>query len=142
MKKEKSYGQDSVATSAQSAQSEFKIYFDCADNIYERGVVYDEMTPEKLSKWFKETKFKFPVQIMDDDDFRAHLTKDQDGVYILEVYRWNWVDDVVSDKWTLKTRKRLTAHNWFGITKFISDYISGDLQERNSWSENKTLWLA
>lgn len=118
------------------------LYFDCATIMEERGVVYNDLTPENLSKWFKDTKFKFPVRVMGENDFRAVLKKDQDGEKVLVVYRWNWVDDVVSDKWTIRVGNRLTASKWFGITRFIQDYLTGYLQERNGWNESKTLRLA
>lgn len=141
MKKEKSFGQNSVATSAQNGLS---IYFDCATNSCERGVVYDEMTPEKLRDWFKATKFKPPVRVMGDDNFRAFIRRDDDGYY-LAAFRWDWkevgAEGEVTDKWTLRIGKRFTETRWFGITRFITEYITGELQEQYNWSESKTLRL-
>lgn len=128
-------GQNSVATSA-------PLYFDCATIMEERGVVYNDLTPENLSKWFKDTKFKFPVRVMGENDFRAVLKKDQDGEKVLVVYRWNWVDDVVSDKWTLRVGNRLTASKWFGITRFIQDYLTGSLEKNYRWNKEHKLALA
>lgn len=125
---------------AQKPEVQSNVYFDCATNSSERGVVYDEMTPEKLRDWFKTTKFKFPVRFMGQEDVRAWIGR-EDGEYVLTIYKWDGSSKDVDDKWTLRIGKRFTEFRWFGVTRFIEDYITGDLQERNSWSENKTLRL-
>lgn len=121
----------------QNVKSEF--YFDCATMIEERGLVYNEMTPEKLRDWFKASKFKFPVMVMGKPDFRAWIER-KDGEYFLTACNWDGIGDA-TNKWTLRIGKRFTESRWFGVTRFIQDYITGDLQEQYGWSENKTLKL-
>lgn len=124
---------------AQKPEVQSKIYFDCATMMEERGVVYDEMTPEKLKDWFKATKFKFPVRVMGQDDVRAWIDR-EDGEYILTVYNCHNIDD--DEWWTLRIGKRFTEFRWLGVTRFIEDYITGDLQEQYGKCESKTLNLA
>ena len=129
-----------TAQTTQNVQSEgVKFYFDCATMMEERGVVYDEMTPENLRDWFKATKFKFPVRVMGQDDVRAWIDR-EDGEYILTVYKCHDIDD--DNRWTLRIGKRFTESRWFGVTRFIEAYITGVLQEQYGWSENKNLKLA
>ena len=120
-----------------------KKYFDCATNSSERNVVYDELTAENISKWFKESKGKFPVRIMGEDDFWAYIFKDKvSGDNLLVAYRWNRADDVESNRWTLRIGKTLTKKRWFAITRFIEDYLDGTLESCCGWNKNHIVRLA
>lgn len=131
-----------VTAQKPEVQSEgVKFYFDCATMMEERGVVYDEMTPENLNTWFKATKFKFPVRVMGEDDLRAWIYR-EDGEAFMKVYRYDQTNDAVNDKWTLRIGKTITSSRWFGITRFIEDYLTGNLHKNYTWNEDKVLALA
>ena len=128
-----------MGATAQKPEVQSNLYFDCATMIEERGIVYNELTPEKLRDWFKATKFKFPVQVMGKADFRAWIDR-KEGEYFLTACNWDGMGEI-ANRWTLRIGKRFTEFRWFGVTRFIEDYITGDLQEKYGWSENKTLKL-
>ena len=117
-----------------------KKYFDCATNIYERGVVYDELTAENLCKWFKDSKGKFPIRIMGENDFYGKIRKDEDGVKYLVLYRW--VNHTSSNEWVLNIGKTITKNKWFGITRFIEDYLDGVLDKDYAWNSEHIIKLA
>lgn len=115
------------------ATSATKYHFDCGLNSSERFIVYDELTAEKLSNWFKVTKYMFPLNIMERKDFRGGIYKEKEtGEYILKVFKWNWVDDIVTDERTLRIGNRIGKERWESITHFITDYLEGVLQKRYS----------
>jgi len=130
MEKKNLNGQNSVATSA-------TLYFDCGLNSSERHIVYDDLTPEKLSTWFKATKYRFPLQIMGQDDLLGWILKEEDG-YFLRILR-RGQDNTV---WNLRIGKSITKNRWYAITKFVGDYVSGSLDENYGWSKSHMLALA
>lgn len=123
-------GQNSVATSA-------PLYFDCGLNSSERYIVYDDLTPEKLSTWFKATKYRFPLQIMGQDDLLGWILKEEDG-YFLRILRRGQENTV----WNLRIGKTITNNRWYAITKFVEDYVSGSLEEKYRWNKEHRLALA
>lgn len=136
MKQNYNNGQNSVATSA-------LYHFDCATNFEERGVVYDDMTSEKLSTWFKVTKNHFPIRVMEQKDFIGFISKDKEtGEYSLMVYHMDWRDSIVRDKWNLRIGKTITKKKWEAITKFIGEYLDGDLEKNYAFSKEHRLALA
>ncbi len=123
-------GQISVATSA-------PLHFDCGLNSSERHIVYDDLTPEKLSTWFKATKYRFPLQIMGQDDLLGWILKEEDG-YFLRILRRGQENTV----WNLRIGKTITNNRWYAITKFVEDYVSGSLEEKYRWNKEHRLALA
>lgn len=134
-------GQISVATSA-------PLYFDCGLNLSERHIVYDELTPEKLSAWFKATEHRFPLQIMGQDNLTAWVRKEngkllnEDGDFILKIYRYDRDKCEAFDEWSLRIGKTITKSRWNAITKFVEDYVSGSLEENYRWNKEHRLALA
>ena len=112
-------GQNSVATSA-------PLYFDCGLNSSERHIVYDDLTPEKLSTWFKATKFKLPLGIMGQPDLMGFIDKTEDGYFLHIVRRGQSFDESARQ---LRIGKTITKSRWFAITRFVEDYVSGDLDK-------------
>ena len=123
-------GQNSVATSA-------PLHFDCGLNSSERHIVYDDLTPEKLSTWFKVTKYRFPLQIMGQDDLLGWILKEEDG-YFLRILRRGQENTV----WNLRIGKTITNNRWYAITKFVEEYVSGSLEEKYRWNKEHRLALA
>lgn len=134
-------GQNSVATSA-------TLYFDCGTNSYERHIVYDELTPEKLSAWFKATEHRFPLQIMGQDNLTAWVRKEngkllnEDGDFMLKIYRYDRDKCEAFDEWSLRIGKTITKSRWEAIVKFVEDYVSGSLEENYRWNKEHRLALA
>ena len=125
-------GQISVATSA-------PLYFDCGLNSSERHIVYDDLTPEKLSTWFKATKYKLPLGIMG-QSLTGFINK-EDGEYNLVIYQGHY-DGSETNKWNLRIGKTITKSRWNAITKFVEDYVSGSLEENYRWNKEHRLALA
>lgn len=135
-------GQNSVATSAS------KYLFDCATNSWERGIVYDNLTPEKLSAWFKATEHKFPIKIMGQDNLTAWVRKEngklnfEEGDFILSIWRYDREKCEAFDEWKLRIGERITKSRWNAIVKFVEDYLSGSLEKNYSWNKEHRLALA
>ena len=112
-------GQNSVATSA-------TLYFDCGLNSSERHIVYDDLTPEKLSTWFKTTKYKLPLGIMGQPDLMGFIDKEEDGYFLRIILRGQSLDESARQ---LRIGKTITKRKWFAITRFVEDYVSGSLEK-------------
>jgi len=132
-------GQNSVATSA-------PLYFDCGLNSSERHIVYDELTPEKLSAWFKATEHRFPLQIMGQDNLTAWVRKEngklnfEEGDFILSIYRYDREKCEALDEWKLRIGEHITKSDWNTIVKFVEDYVSGTLEEKYHWIPEVDRW--
>ena len=125
-------GRNSVATSA-------PLYFDCGLNHSERHIVYDDLTPEKLSTWFKATKYKLPLGILG-QSLTGFINK-EDGEYSLVIYQGH-CDGSETNKWNLRIGKTITKSRWNAIAKFVEDYVSGSLGENYRWNKEHRLALA
>lgn len=132
MNNNKENGQISAATSA-------PLYFDCGLNYSERHIVYDDLTPEKLSTWFKATKYKLPLGIMG-QSLTGFINK-EDGEYNLVIYQGH-CDGSETNKWDLRIGKTITKSRWNAIAKFVEDYVSGSLEENYRRNKEHKLALA
>ena len=124
------------------------LYFDCGLNSWERHIVYDDLTPEKLSAWFKATEHRFPLQIMGQDNLTAWIRKEngklnfEDGDFILSIWRYDREKCEAFDEWSLRIGEHITKKHWEAIVKFVEEYISGDLDKNYAFSKEHKLALA